>query len=226
MKISIEFFRGASAENIDEKIIQLFQEHDEITIIELNATYGGYLESVEALKDDIASYFAENQIEDSEVSCPPLYGTISITYFAKVDIQNIEEHLKELWDSQNQITIFELGLTYTNTPESIEQLKKDIELYFSVKEDKSSKRYKIVGTGLITVLFYLQLLGIVIGILLCLGQNWLTGLWMMIGSFLNALVYSYLIDLGTISKIHEDKIIKMEARLSTLEKQGECKDKH
>jgi len=41
---------------LKKKIIGLFQEDDEITIIELDATYGSYMESIEALKEDIASY--------------------------------------------------------------------------------------------------------------------------------------------------------------------------
>ena len=43
MKVSIEVFRGIPQDDLEEKIIGLFQEDDEITIIELDATYGSYM---------------------------------------------------------------------------------------------------------------------------------------------------------------------------------------
>ena len=178
------------------------------------------MESIEALKEDIASYLGKNYARHKKVAVRAKNGTISTSRFEGLDLNDLESHLKTLWGPKNQITIYELNETYTNTPESIAQLKKDLEFYFSVKTDESPNKFKIGGTVLISILFYLQLLGIVIGIILCLLRLWGTGLWLMAGSFLYALVYNYLLDLGKISEIQENKILLLEKRLHILEKQG------
>ena len=50
--ISIELFRGASPETIDAMLMELFKNYEEITITELECTYGSYLESIKALKEE------------------------------------------------------------------------------------------------------------------------------------------------------------------------------
>lgn len=225
MEVSIEYFRGLSQEEIAESVSMLFQQEEEITITELGVTYGEYIESIEALQEDIATYFAQQpnntiQEENPTHTSGSTSSFISIHHFAGMTPENIEDVLKELWGTDDEITINELGATYPNTPESIETLKQDILFYFSVKEENNQNRenYKPIGKTLITLLFWFSVIGIIASIICMFSFSVTWGLAGAIQCLIYALFFNYLSDLGDIANNHTERITALEIRINHKDK--------
>lgn len=225
MKISIELFKGISQEEIEEKIISLFQEDDEITIVELDTTYGYYMESIEALKDDIASYYngsySTQYQEDTITEAKCKRGEVSIGYFEGVAPEKINGMLEDIWDPSGQITIIELGATYKNNPESIAKLKEDIRFYNSVTTEEEKESPKAVGSTAVLILLRISIIGIIAGILAIIwgvadDDKWLIELGVMntISCIIYACLFNYILDLGTISQIQEKRISDLEKKIN------------
>lgn len=226
MKVSIEVFRGIPQDDLEEKIIGLFQEDDEITIIELDATYGSYMESIEALKEDIASYLGSNnrnkiplRVNRGDETKP---GHVSISFFEGILAEKIEECLERIWDDENQITIDELGVTYQNTPESIAKLKEEISFYNSVTTEEDEKDTpKAVGSTAVLILFRISIVGIIAGILLIIwgvadDDKWLIelGVTDTISFIIYSYLFNYILDLGMISQMQEKRISDLEKKIN------------
>ena len=226
MKISIELFKGISQEEIEEKIISLFQEDDEITIVELDTTYGYYMESIEALKDDIASYFngsySTQYIDDIRAKARDERGEVSICYFEGVAPEKINGMLEDIWDPSGQITIIELGATYKNNPESIAKLKEDIRFYNSARSEEEEKETpKAVGSTAVLILLRISIIGIIAGILAIIwgvkeDDKWLIELGVMdtISCIIYACLFNYILDLGMISQMQEKRISALEKKIN------------
>ena len=210
--ISIELFRGASPETIDAMLMELFKNYEEITITELECTYGSYLESIKALKEDIALYMATNKIEPIE---SPLQQTshsrLSITYFTDVPAEKLNDKINELWSYTNEITIIELNATYTNTPGSVALMKKDIAFYASVKELSVLKPKAIkLRQGIIILLLGLSVIGIVASIIMMIAGQVSNGSLFLVQCIIYTAFLNHILNLGDIVKNQEERIAQLE----------------
>lgn len=210
--ISIELFRGASPETIDAMVMELFKNHEEITIIELECTYGSYLESINALKEDIALYLATNKIEPIVSPLQQIsHSRLSIAYFMDVPAEKLNDKINELWNHTNEITIIELDATYTNTPGSVALMKKDIAFYASVKEQSVVKPKAIkLRQGIINFLLGFSVIGIVVSIIMMIGGLLDIGSLCLVQFIIYTAFFNHIINLGDIVKNQEERIAQLE----------------
>ena len=213
METSIDIFKGLSPQEIEGKIIDMFQEHEEITIVELKATYGCYMESIEACKEDVASYFVQTA-EGSTIAEDPESGYVSIACFEGVAPDKFNKTLEKIWGDKNTLTIIELGETYTNNPISNEKLKNDVLFYFSVKEDsKKEDTPKLIGAGAIRFLLYLSVLGLICCIIAIFYGFVELGILGAFECLLSVFLFNYILDLGEIAENQEKRIKRLEKQL-------------
>ena len=218
MKISIEIFRGASPETIDATVMNLFQDYEEITIIELDATYGCYIESIEALKEDIITYLKQNKRIPGMPASPQQMakGKISIDYFANIPEDKLEDEIKKALSIANELIVIELDTTYKNTPESIELLKNDITFYFSVEEKYviKSPKLQIEGRGVIKFLFILSLIFFVLSLFVIALGHHLLGISGVIQCGIYAGFFYHILSLGNVISEQEKRITQLESQIN------------